>query len=256
MNDKQPKKRTAVPAGVKRQVLFECGFMCPVRGCHGQWPALQTHHIDGNPSNHDPANILLLCPTHHQLFTSGYLDRKMGEIIKKYLSDSANIPVTPDVNRRAMLLYTLMAETLFNRNVLKSECFLLTNKPLNAPIWYPRLQPYVVREARGSGLFNTESDRPLFSLISDTLEVIDGFNQRLCVAEFTMFGPLSGPDIIETWRRAMCGAGRDHAHKGIVALGDLLVARYSQEGCFDGQTQFLDQGVREQPGASTQGEGT
>jgi hypothetical protein len=55
------KKRTAVPRATKDRVLREFNHRCAV--CGGDGPHL--HHIDGMPSNHEPQNLIPLCPNCH-----------------------------------------------------------------------------------------------------------------------------------------------------------------------------------------------
>ena len=58
------KERTDVPVPIKKQVFRRAGHMCQYPGCRER-KNLQIHHIDGNPSNHHPNNLILLCPNHH-----------------------------------------------------------------------------------------------------------------------------------------------------------------------------------------------
>ncbi len=55
------KKRESVPAAVKEKVLREFNYLCAL--CGSVKP--QLHHIDEDPSNSDPANLLPLCANHH-----------------------------------------------------------------------------------------------------------------------------------------------------------------------------------------------
>mgnify|MGYP000854145153 CR=1 FL=1 len=55
------KDRTEIPKAVKEHVLDEYRHRCAI--CGGDKP--QLHHIDEDPSNHDPMNLLPLCPNHH-----------------------------------------------------------------------------------------------------------------------------------------------------------------------------------------------
>lgn len=54
-------KRIAIPKSTKDAVLKEFNHRCSI--CGGDRP--QVHHIDENPSNNDPLNLLPLCPTCH-----------------------------------------------------------------------------------------------------------------------------------------------------------------------------------------------
>ena len=54
-------ERTKVPATVREAVLKEFNHRCAI--CGADHPHI--HHIDEDPSNHDPANLLPLCPNCH-----------------------------------------------------------------------------------------------------------------------------------------------------------------------------------------------
>lgn len=45
----------------------------------------QFHHIDENPENNEPANLLMLCPTCHSKVTKGDIGRTEVEVTKKNL---------------------------------------------------------------------------------------------------------------------------------------------------------------------------
>ena len=55
------KKRVAVPAKIREQVLQEFNHRCAM--CGADKP--QVDHIDEDPSNNDPMNLLPLCPNCH-----------------------------------------------------------------------------------------------------------------------------------------------------------------------------------------------
>lgn len=55
------KKRTSIPKAVQEKVLKEYAHKCSVCGA----PHPQLHHIDEDPSNHSPHNLLPLCPNCH-----------------------------------------------------------------------------------------------------------------------------------------------------------------------------------------------
>lgn len=54
-------KRIAIPRDTRDAVLKEFNHRCSI--CGGDRP--QVHHIDENPSNNDPLNLLPLCPNCH-----------------------------------------------------------------------------------------------------------------------------------------------------------------------------------------------
>ena len=55
------KRRPGIPKRVKDSVLAEFNHRCAM--CGSERP--QLHHLDQNPANNDPANLLPLCPNHH-----------------------------------------------------------------------------------------------------------------------------------------------------------------------------------------------
>ena len=78
------KVRTPRPAENERLVKVQAGYRCSVWGCGGT-SGLTFHHIDGNPSNHDPGNLLLLCAVCHARATCGEIDRKACRMMKRDL---------------------------------------------------------------------------------------------------------------------------------------------------------------------------
>lgn len=55
------KKRISIPVKTKNKVLKEFRHKCGVCGNHDP----QLHHIDEDPSNNDPLNLIPLCPNCH-----------------------------------------------------------------------------------------------------------------------------------------------------------------------------------------------
>jgi hypothetical protein len=55
------KERLAIPRATQDKVLSEYNHRCAV--CGADKPHF--HHIDENPSNNDPMNLIPLCPNHH-----------------------------------------------------------------------------------------------------------------------------------------------------------------------------------------------
>jgi hypothetical protein len=62
VNTKLPKKtRVSIPSSVREAVLREFNHRCAI--CGADRP--QLHHIDENPENNDPGNLLPTCPNCH-----------------------------------------------------------------------------------------------------------------------------------------------------------------------------------------------
>lgn len=57
------KKRRTLTNGVRDSILAEFKHLCAMCGNHSP----QVHHIDGEPTNNNPSNLLPLCPNCHLL---------------------------------------------------------------------------------------------------------------------------------------------------------------------------------------------
>jgi hypothetical protein len=53
--------------------------------------ALDFHHIDGDRTNHEFNNLLVLCSNHHRLATRGHVDKKACRLIKKDLASQDSL---------------------------------------------------------------------------------------------------------------------------------------------------------------------
>lgn len=81
------KRRTLIPEDVAAELLFRHDNTCCV--CNLKGKTVQIHHLDEDPSNHDPGNLAALCLEDHQLtMVSGGFGRKLNaEQIRKYRDD-------------------------------------------------------------------------------------------------------------------------------------------------------------------------
>jgi hypothetical protein len=69
-------RRTPIPAHIAARVLFSSDRTCCI--CRAPGKAVQIHHIDGDPSNHDLSNLAVLCLEHHRdTQIQGGFDRKL-----------------------------------------------------------------------------------------------------------------------------------------------------------------------------------
>lgn len=64
------KRRTAIPLSIQRQVWRRANDTCEIPECT-RFGRLEFHHIDNNPTNHQPDNVIHLCPNHHDMATRG-----------------------------------------------------------------------------------------------------------------------------------------------------------------------------------------
>ena len=61
------KRRPKVPVSIEAEVLFRANHICCI--CHIKGKDVQIHHIDGNKSNNNPANLAVLCLDCHSQIT-------------------------------------------------------------------------------------------------------------------------------------------------------------------------------------------
>lgn len=57
------KARPKIPDGIRAELKYRCQLMCCV--CEGKKKGDHIHHLDGDPSNNDIDNLVLLCYDHH-----------------------------------------------------------------------------------------------------------------------------------------------------------------------------------------------
>jgi hypothetical protein len=55
------RSRPAIPAALKSALLYDSAYVCAV--C--QDSGVHIHHIDENPSNNEPSNLIVVCSKHH-----------------------------------------------------------------------------------------------------------------------------------------------------------------------------------------------
>lgn len=83
----QPMSRTEIPAPTANAVLFSADRTCCV--CRVARKAIQIHHIDGAATNHDPANLAVLCLECHDdtMLTGGFGRRLNPGLIRLFRDD-------------------------------------------------------------------------------------------------------------------------------------------------------------------------
>jgi len=54
-----PVSRTPIPARIETEILFRADHTCSI--CTTRYKDVQIHHIDGNPSNNDLVNLVVVC---------------------------------------------------------------------------------------------------------------------------------------------------------------------------------------------------
>ncbi len=80
------KQRTHIPNEVSRQIKVEAGHQCGIWRCQIT-SHLERHHIDENPSNNDPDNLILLCRQHHAMATAGEITKLEQKEYKRKLKE-------------------------------------------------------------------------------------------------------------------------------------------------------------------------
>ena len=71
--------RTTVPPKIANKVIYASHRTCCVCAEMGAGKAIQIHHIDGNPSNHEFQNLAVLClECHNETLLKGGFDRKLS----------------------------------------------------------------------------------------------------------------------------------------------------------------------------------
>lgn len=86
-----------IRAGLQQEINSECPFpLCDNR----EVGHLQIHHIDENPQNNLPSNLLLLCPVCHSKITKGDISQEEVKRIKSRLPHPKIELVTVDIDSK------------------------------------------------------------------------------------------------------------------------------------------------------------
>lgn len=77
-----PKSRKKIPTRIADDVMYGADLLC----CVCEYRGDQIHHIDDDPSNNDPDNLVLLCFNHHDEVTrTGGITRRLSpSLLRKY----------------------------------------------------------------------------------------------------------------------------------------------------------------------------
>ncbi len=89
---RQQKKKTKKPAASETERLIKArlGYTCSMPACGNRGRLL--HHIDGNPANEDPANLLLFCAECNARVADGGIDSDALSMIKQALEMQSASP--------------------------------------------------------------------------------------------------------------------------------------------------------------------
>ena len=77
--------------------MVEAGYKCSISTCPVGPTMLEYNHIDGNPENNHPDNILVVCSNHHSACTSGKIDQRACKLLKETLRKNV-ISVNPNLS--------------------------------------------------------------------------------------------------------------------------------------------------------------
>lgn len=223
----------------KRQLLLECGYRCPIPRCEIHWPTLQLHHIDENPSNTKPNNLLYFCPTHHQMATSHFIKRKDCEEIKKFMKKYIKFDYSLNAQEKHNLLYSFASELFINLNILNDEKY-RQMPPSSTFIVYPKLLRTILDHLLASGLFIERSDSKFNKLLFEWSEVINEFNHRLDLHEWSCILNSNNPAIIKIWQEKLIfGKVLEQTRKNCNELVHYLIDNYGEGMGIDMDTVFF-----------------
>ena len=129
------KIRLPISTAIARSIKIEAGFKCAMPHCNDK-TGLEIHHIDLNPANNLPDNLLLLCANHHSQATKGEIDRKACRDIKMILWKSGEVRLrlmTRDLNSRKEYVDTAIAYLSKNPQTYRST---VVGPLMLHPKWY------------------------------------------------------------------------------------------------------------------------
>ena len=128
------KKRTRIRDKTRVAVLKEYHHKCAFG--HVNPPAPELHHIDGDPSNHDPLNILPLCPNCH----SQNLNPRMLSVFRKYKKREIFSAEFENLLRKADAILNLPADQYYGFCVRPGEDLVAFVRQLKQGKYYaPRI---------------------------------------------------------------------------------------------------------------------
>jgi len=86
--------RKSIPAEIERQIKVEAGHRCVIQTCQNS-ANVDIHHIIPweKCKEHDPKNLILLCPNCHRLAHDGKIDNKSLYKYKEICQKLTNPPV-------------------------------------------------------------------------------------------------------------------------------------------------------------------
>jgi hypothetical protein len=151
--------RIPIPEVVSARVLYEHDRTCCV--CNQQGLAVQIHHIDEDPSNNDPDNLVVLCLQHHEeTQTRGGFGKKLKAVDvrtfrSEWLARVANRRKEADsiiVARLSQSPVIEFDETSWRKPSLEALATTIQTLPIIYEDIYRRADPYLSSIVRGDML--------------------------------------------------------------------------------------------------------
>ena len=114
-----PSRRPTIPKATRDVVLNEFNHRCAM--CGADRP--QIHHIDGDPANNAPENLLPLCPNNHLLDSHNPtqpVDKDKLRLLRRFKDPLILSPAFDPLFRRALFLLQLR-DIPFEQDVMQSN---------------------------------------------------------------------------------------------------------------------------------------
>jgi hypothetical protein len=114
-----PSRRPSIPKAIRDMVLNEFNHRCAM--CGADRP--QIHHIDGDPANNVPENLLPLCPNNHLLDSHNPtqpVDADKLRLLRQFKDPLVLSPAFDPLFRRTLFLLQLR-DIPFNQDVIESQ---------------------------------------------------------------------------------------------------------------------------------------
>jgi hypothetical protein len=195
-------QRETIPAITRRQLLLESGYKCSIPTCSIQMPTLQFHHIDENPSNSIKENLLILCPTHHQMVTSNVIDKKSCILLKEMLTKFEPFRISERQESKSKCILALSIELLLDKKLIEDQIFTHVDVSGKNKV-FPRILHVIMDQVVSSGIFINDDDMFLFSKLFNLAEIVKDFNRRLDITENRLFTSEVKKDEIIEWHKTI-----------------------------------------------------
>ena len=140
-----PRKRARIPKSIKDSILLEYNHKCAI--CGKERP--QLHHIDKNPNNNDPNNIIPLCPNCHltdQHNPTADIDMGILKLFRVYKDPILLTPQFYPIYRRFRYLYELKENDLLQNILAKANDLIGFIRSFNSGEYYAHQVEILLRD--------------------------------------------------------------------------------------------------------------